>query len=106
MRILYPQDYLPTPNNAQTKLIDEFVSALESALGVQKTPISIADLWRQDCPDGEEHADIAKYLDTVSLALFNPLQICFKDQALSLFLMAGWNISILSRSVLQSGRLP
>lgn len=58
VNILYPLDYLPTPNAAQSRLIDKFVEALESALQVS----SLAGLWKEDCPDGPEHADIAEYL--------------------------------------------
>lgn len=65
MKICYPSDYLPTPNEAQTRLIDKFVAGLESALGVTRTHISLAQLWKQDCPDGPRHADIEKYLETV-----------------------------------------
>jgi len=55
-------DYLPTPNAAQTRLIDKFVEGLESALQVTRTEISLSELWKGDCPDGPEHADIAEYL--------------------------------------------
>lgn len=65
VNILYPLDYLPTPNAAQSRLIDKFVEALESALQVCKEEISLAGLWKEDCPDGPEHADIAEYLKLV-----------------------------------------
>jgi hypothetical protein len=65
VKILYPSDYLPTPNAAQTRLIDKFVSGLESALHVTRTEISLAELWKEDCPDGAEHTDIAEYLKFV-----------------------------------------
>ncbi|RHZ68074.1 hypothetical protein CDV55_107783 [Aspergillus turcosus] len=70
IRILYPSDYLPTPNLDQTRVIDNFVSGLESALGVKRTNISLADIWRGDCPDGKEHDDIAKYLETAGIYPF------------------------------------
>ncbi|KAI1411459.1 amidase [Hypoxylon sp. FL1857] len=62
VKILYPLDFLPTTNDAQTKLIDKFVKGLESTLGVSRTEVSLADLWKQDLPDGPEHSDIAEYL--------------------------------------------
>lgn len=66
IKLLYPSDYLPTPNPAQTRLIDKFVTGLESALQISRTNVSLADLWKRDCPDGAEHEDIAEYLETVS----------------------------------------
>jgi hypothetical protein len=65
VEILYPLDYLPTRNAEQTKAIDKFVSGLESAFKVKRTPVSIAKAWKDDLPDGTEHGDIAKYLETV-----------------------------------------
>ena len=65
MKILYPLDYLPTTNPSQSALLEKFVSGLESALGTQRINISLARLWKKDCPDGKEHEDIAKYLETV-----------------------------------------
>ncbi|KAL8741429.1 MAG: hypothetical protein Q9190_005962 [Brigantiaea leucoxantha] len=62
VNILYPLDYLPTPNAAQTQLIDTFVEGLESALHVKRTSISLAERWKKDAPDGPEHTDIAEYL--------------------------------------------
>jgi hypothetical protein len=59
---LYPLDYLPTPNEAQTKLIERFVKGLETSLGISRMNISLAELWKQDLPDGPEHCDISKYL--------------------------------------------
>lgn len=65
VKVLYPEGYLPTSNDPQTSLINNFVTGLESALGIVRTPISLAGLWKEDRPDGEEHDDIAKYLKTV-----------------------------------------
>jgi hypothetical protein len=66
VKILYPKDYLPTPNAAQSNLIDKFVKGLESALQVKREEISLAELWKRNCPDGPDHADIAEYLMLVS----------------------------------------
>ncbi|CRL26358.1 unnamed protein product [Penicillium camemberti] len=70
IKILYPSDYLPTPNPAQTQVIDKFVSGLESALGINRTDISLADLWEKHCPDGEQHKDIATYLEFAGIYPF------------------------------------
>ncbi|KAK7418468.1 hypothetical protein QQX98_003960 [Neonectria punicea] len=70
IKILYPHDYLPTPNADQTRVIDQFVSGLETALNVKRTGISIAQRWKEDAPDGQEHNDIAKYLDTAGIYPF------------------------------------
>ncbi|KAJ5697591.1 amidase, partial [Penicillium malachiteum] len=65
VKILYPSDYLPTPNPAQTQVIAKFVSGLESALCSNRVSISLAELWRKDCPHGEQQKDIEKYLEFV-----------------------------------------
>jgi hypothetical protein len=59
---LYPLDYLPTTNAKQTALIDEFVKGLELAFHVQRTKISLAEMWKHDRPDGPENNDFAEYL--------------------------------------------
>ncbi|KAF2120079.1 amidase [Lophiotrema nucula] len=70
VKILYPSDYLPTSNPPQTHLIEKFISGLESALDTTRTKVSLADLWKTDCPDGKEHDDVAKYLDTAGIYPF------------------------------------
>ncbi|KAF4764335.1 hypothetical protein HAV15_000346 [Penicillium sp. str.  len=71
VKILYPSDYLPTPNPAQTQVVDKFFSGLESALGINRTEISLAELWEKHCPDGEQHRDIATYLEFLISLLRN-----------------------------------
>ncbi|KAL1839463.1 hypothetical protein VTJ49DRAFT_1472 [Mycothermus thermophilus] len=66
----YPQDYLPTENPAQTRLIDNFVTGFEKVLGVERTLISLAEAWKQDLPDGPGHADIGTYLETAGIYPF------------------------------------
>ena len=51
MTILWPEDYLPTTNPAQTDLLDKFTRGLEKALQTQRVRISLAKLWKTDCPD-------------------------------------------------------
>ncbi|KAI0110841.1 amidase [Nemania sp. FL0031] len=62
VRILYPTDYLPTSNNDQSLAIDKFITALETSLQVERTPVCIAERWKEDRPDGPHNADISKYL--------------------------------------------
>ncbi|KAG9251982.1 amidase [Emericellopsis atlantica] len=68
--ILYPRDYLSTPSQEQTKVIDRFVAGLEGALAVKRTAISIAERWAEDSPDGQEHHDISKYLETKKAGIY------------------------------------
>ncbi|KAK1961465.1 amidase [Colletotrichum sublineola] len=69
-KIVYPRDYLPTPNPQQSLLIENFVTGLESALGIKRVPLSIAELWRREVPDGEEYDDVAAYLETAGIYPF------------------------------------
>lgn len=69
VEILHPRDYLPTSSFEQSQVIEKFVAGLESALHVKRTPISITELWKEDTPDGPEHANVVEYLETVG----NPL---------------------------------
>ncbi|CAG7559972.1 unnamed protein product [Fusarium equiseti] len=62
-KILYPLDYLPTSNEAQTSAIHKFINGLEKALKAKRTKISLADQWAKDLPDGDDNADLAKYLE-------------------------------------------
>lgn len=78
--ILYPRDYLPTSNAAQSALIDKFVEGLERALHVKREEICRAELWKQDCPDGLDSSNIIEYLKFVGIwctsCLLTQLLIC------------------------------
>ncbi|KAI0099796.1 amidase [Nemania sp. FL0031] len=65
-RILYPLDYLPTPNNSQMELIESFVRGLEQTLGIQRTRITISEMWHKSGPDLDKDIDLPDYLATVS----------------------------------------
>lgn len=65
-------------NPAQTALIDKYVESLEAALQVTRTHISLADLWKEQCPDGPENADIAEYLKLVRSRTFNLVMLQLK----------------------------
>jgi hypothetical protein len=45
------------------------VKGLESAFHVQRTKISLAEMWKHDRPDGPENNDFAEYLYRVCLLL-------------------------------------
>lgn len=60
-------DYLPTSNKARSALINQYIKSLESALNVTRTDISLAELWRKECPDRPKHADLEEYLELVSV---------------------------------------
>ena len=62
---MYPTDYLPTVNNAQTQLLNKFVEGLERTLNTKRTEISLANTWSSDRPDGPGNQDLAKYLKLV-----------------------------------------
>ncbi|KAK4154628.1 hypothetical protein C8A00DRAFT_32585 [Chaetomidium leptoderma] len=62
--ILYPTDYLPTQNGGQTRLINSFVEDLEGLLGIKRTEISLADMWRESKPDSVKETNLAEYLKT------------------------------------------
>ncbi|TGO51362.1 hypothetical protein BOTNAR_0359g00120 [Botryotinia narcissicola] len=62
--ILYPLDYLPTSNKAQMDFIDSFVRDLEGFLGVRKTEISLAEMWRNSSPKSAENIELSDYLET------------------------------------------
>lgn len=49
------------------KLVDSFVQDLESFLGVQRTKVSLADMWRHSRPDSAEGIELSEYLETVGL---------------------------------------
>ncbi|KAM0540386.1 hypothetical protein ACHAPJ_013613 [Fusarium lateritium] len=58
VEILYPLDYFPTPNGAQTAVIDRLIDGLEKAFEVERIEISLADQWAKDLPDGDDNADL------------------------------------------------
>lgn len=67
-KILYPLDYLPTSNEAQTSAIHRFINGLEKSLAAKRTKISLAGQWAKDLPDGDDNADLAEYLRLVRIS--------------------------------------
>ncbi|KAF2438444.1 amidase [Karstenula rhodostoma CBS 690.94] len=70
VKVLYPLEYLPTSNPGQSELLEKLVCGLESAVDTRRTEISLARLWKTDCPDGKEHENIEKYLGTAGIYPF------------------------------------
>ncbi|OQE19215.1 hypothetical protein PENFLA_c019G02415 [Penicillium flavigenum] len=50
-------------NEAQSHLIDTFVDGLETAYGVKRQEVSLAELRKHDCPNGPDHDHIAEDLE-------------------------------------------
>ncbi|KAJ5715484.1 amidase [Penicillium malachiteum] len=48
LRILYPRDYLPTGNQAQSRLIENFIQGLEKASEIEREEISLAEDWGKE----------------------------------------------------------
>jgi hypothetical protein len=49
------------------KLIDSFVEDLEGFLGVKKISISLAEMWRNNCPDSAKGIELSEYVETVGV---------------------------------------
>lgn len=64
--ILWPTDFWPIANQAQQELVEEFVADLEKTLGVQKTEVSIKELWAKKTSEEANSSDIEEYLKDVS----------------------------------------
>ncbi|KAF2965298.1 hypothetical protein GQX73_g8269 [Xylaria multiplex] len=67
--ILYPTDFFPMANSEQQKLVESFVSDLESYLGVNATPMSIAERWKE-CPPVEAAGKTIQ--EFIEKAAYNP----------------------------------
>lgn len=74
MNIIYPTDYLPTPNKEQMRLIESFVRDMENFLGVKRTEISLSQMWEETRPDLAEGIDLPEYLKTVRQELMSLVQ--------------------------------
>jgi hypothetical protein len=66
LSIVVPTDWWPVENKAQQELVESFVADLEATHEVQKTEISIKDLWREKTPAKADSSDLTKYLENVS----------------------------------------
>ena len=76
-RILYLTDYLPTPNDAQSSLIESFIQDLEKLLGIERTELSLAEMWRNTAPEPINDINLPVYLESVSQS--SRAVLVFKD---------------------------
>lgn len=67
--ILYPEEYLPTDNEAHLHHVDSFVDDLRSASNGTIERFSIAQKWHDSCPQGCSR-DIKEYLGDVIVQTF------------------------------------
>jgi hypothetical protein len=61
-----PTDWWPVENKAQQELVESFVADIEATHHVEKTEVSIKDLWREKTPAKADSSDLTKYLENVS----------------------------------------
>lgn len=66
--LLYPTDWLPTGNDVQRHLVDEFVASIENVLGMKVTKISLVEKWKETAPEEVRGINLPDYLRTVSLS--------------------------------------
>lgn len=65
IQILYPTDFFPHSNPEQQRLVDDFVTDLETILDVKKTEFSIAERWKKCPPPEAEGREIQEYINKV-----------------------------------------
>lgn len=71
----------PLKNPDHQRVVDEFVSALEGFLGVEKTTFSLDDLWRSTRPEGSEGDTVNEFFGSVSYCIRLARFILTKVQA-------------------------
>jgi hypothetical protein len=64
-KILYPLDFFPHSNPTHQAMVEEFITTLESFLGVQKTDLSLADRWMKCPPPEAKGKSLKEYLPKV-----------------------------------------
>ncbi len=70
-KILYPMDFMRKFGGEQKRLIDEFVRDLESALGVKREIISLAEEWEVSAPGNLAEQGLQDYMQNVCASLPN-----------------------------------
>ncbi|KAK4204937.1 amidase signature domain protein [Triangularia verruculosa] len=50
-RLLYPLNFFPQADTEQQAMTEEFITIVEEFIGVQRTPISITDIWASSPPE-------------------------------------------------------
>ncbi|KAL8934633.1 MAG: hypothetical protein Q9216_005808 [Gyalolechia sp. 2 TL-2023] len=61
-RIIYNTDWFPTSDVGQQKMTDQFIQALEAAIGTTHTKMSFSDEWARSAPDGPSEKPLKDYL--------------------------------------------
>ena len=69
LRVLYPMDFMRQIGGEQKRLIDDFVRDLESALGVRREIISLADEWELSAPGNLARQPLQDYIQNVCASL-------------------------------------
>ena len=72
-RIIYPTDFFPHSNARQQAMVEEFISVLETFLGIKRTEVSIVEAWNEAPPKEAEGRSIKDYLARVSLNCYAEL---------------------------------
>ncbi|KAI0111137.1 putative glutamyl-tRNA amidotransferase subunit A [Nemania sp. FL0031] len=63
-KLIYPTDYWQVDDEASQQAFESFITRIENFLGVKRTEISIADMWKETRPEGADES-IAKYFHYV-----------------------------------------
>lgn len=64
-KILCPTEFFPTQNSAQQAILDDYVSVLESHLGVKRTMFSFVQRWAEKPPAPAMGKSLDEYLGEV-----------------------------------------
>jgi len=63
--LLYPTDWLPTGNEIQKSIVDDFTASIESLLGVKVTKVSLIERWKETAPEEVRGIALPDYLRKV-----------------------------------------
>ncbi|KAK0750252.1 amidase [Schizothecium vesticola] len=69
-RLLYPTEWLPVANDAQQRMIDAFLAALESYLGLKHQMVSLQEEWAQTGPKTLRHKTLLDIFKSAKLLNF------------------------------------
>jgi hypothetical protein len=72
-RIIYPLDWYPLENEIHQSKTEEFISALESFVGVNRTPVSFSEEWSRSSPEDLREKLLVEYLRGASYHLITSL---------------------------------
>ncbi len=71
LKILYPKDFMLDLGHEQKCLIEHFVEDLESALGVKRIVLSLAEEWESSGPENLAKQGLQDYMQNVCTSLPN-----------------------------------